>query len=110
MPLIEIYAKSQVLAKLPVKEFHEFLRDKDMFNVPLDVMQIMLIPVQELYPKDFYISIRCKGKADRTPEKIAAILEKMDEWLRNRDIGKNGKIRLERYEPSLQAERKLSKL
>eukprot|EP00397_Hematodinium_sp_SG-2012_P054435 GEMP01065637.1.p3 GENE.GEMP01065637.1~~GEMP01065637.1.p3 ORF type:complete len:108 (+),score=20.13 GEMP01065637.1:553-876(+) len=80
------------------------------FDVPQDVIQIMLIPVENLYAKEFYISIRCKGKADRTPARINVILEKMENWLAERNIGRNGKIRLERYEPSLQHERKLSKL
>eukprot|EP00397_Hematodinium_sp_SG-2012_P064406 GEMP01091029.1.p1 GENE.GEMP01091029.1~~GEMP01091029.1.p1 ORF type:complete len:111 (+),score=21.65 GEMP01091029.1:142-474(+) len=110
MPLVEIYAKKSMLENFPIQEFHTFMKDKDMFDVPQDVIQIMLIPVENLYAKEFYISIRCKGKADRTPARINVILEKMENWLAERNIGRNGKIRLERYEPSLQHERKLSKL
>ena len=105
MPLIDVHIGSAVAYHLfDVSAFHDFLIGKDMWDVPRGVLQLNVTrsPEGMLYPEtDLYLSIRAKAKKDRTPERVKAIMEKMEKWLTNAGMPK-GKIRVELYEPSLQ--------
>merc|ERR1711924_116997 len=103
MPLIEVYTA----AKLPFTAQELEAELQGIWQAKPGVVQVLVIPVSEMSPAPdgLYISIRAKGapeRAERTPEKVKEILEKIGSWLHSRGVGK-GKIRAELYESSLQS-------
>ena len=78
MPLVEIYVPARYVAKINIEELHDYASAKDMFNTPMGVMQIMVTTAARMYPvEQCYVSIRCKGKPDRTKEKLTEVEEKL---------------------------------
>ena len=103
MPLVEIYAAAKYVPKIKIEELHDFASGKDMFNTPMGVMQIMIMSADRMYPVEAcYVSIRCKGKPDRTKERLSSVMKKLGAKIQEMTGIENGKIRLESYAPDLQ--------
>mmetsp|Transcript_67665 Transcript_67665/g.195921 ORF Transcript_67665/g.195921 Transcript_67665/m.195921 type:complete len:112 (-) Transcript_67665:87-422(-) len=102
MPLVEVYAREQDFPKtFGATELEAFLLGH--FGVERGVVQVMFIPVRELSPEPFYISIRAKGTPERA-KRTAELLAGLEGWLTQRGVTR-GKVRMELYEPSLQSVR-----
>ena len=99
MPLVEIFHSAK---RLPFSIGKAEVRFREIWAVPKGILQVMAIPVTEMAPEGaLYVTVRCKAKEDRTPEKVRENLTLMRDWLQQNGAPQ-GAIRVERYSPELQ--------
>eukprot|EP00439_Symbiodinium_sp_Y106_P074950 s408_g14.t1 len=99
MPLVEVFAKEEMLPKIPAAEFCHFLQEH--FKVEPGIVQVMMTAVKDLAPEPVYISVRAKGTPPRR-EKVNELLAGIGRWLTGKGL-RSGKVRIELFEPSQQA-------
>lgn len=107
MPLVNVFAATPI-SDAELRKLHDHLLR--LFGVEKGILQINVVATTKSYPVDTsrgcFVSIRCKGKADRTPEKMLDNIKKLGAYLvREKMFGAErggGKVRLETFEPKLQ--------
>mmetsp|Transcript_7388 Transcript_7388/g.17787 ORF Transcript_7388/g.17787 Transcript_7388/m.17787 type:complete len:129 (-) Transcript_7388:192-578(-) len=107
MPLVNVYLgpRAPRFSSTALRQFHDFLAGPSMFGVPFGILQLNVVRAEEMYPdSNVFLSIRCKGTPERTPEKMKQIQTDAGKWLLDRqDLGyTGGKTRSEVFNPQLQ--------
>eukprot|EP00443_Scrippsiella_acuminata_P094467 CAMPEP_0115519282 /NCGR_PEP_ID=MMETSP0271-20121206/78351_1 /TAXON_ID=71861 /ORGANISM="Scrippsiella trochoidea, Strain CCMP3099" /LENGTH=125 /DNA_ID=CAMNT_0002950279 /DNA_START=29 /DNA_END=402 /DNA_ORIENTATION=- len=81
MPLVVVFAKAEDLPKFSASDLEQFLIK--LFGVDPGIVQVLMLPVYDLSPDAFYVSIRAKGNPERR-ERMPAMLSELSAWLATR--------------------------